>query len=119
MLSGEHITYAEALERAEEAKQLAEQLRQRELETVVAEIKEKIRLYGITAKDLGFEGPSQVIEMPAKQKTDKRSIVQPKYRSGSGDTWSGRGGQPAWISKHIEAGGKLEDFLLEKDSATS
>jgi len=115
MSSGEPTTYAQALEKAQAAVQLAEQMRQRELETVVAEMKEKIRFYGISAKDLGFEDPARALEPIVRQKSDKRSTVLPKYRSAAGETWSGRGKQPAWMLKYIAEGGKAQDLLIKED----
>lgn len=39
--------------------------------------------------------------------------VAPKYRNPStGETWSGRGRTPVWMTKAIEQGQKKEDFLI-------
>ena len=35
-----------------------------------------------------------------------------KYRDQSGNTWSGRGLKPRWLTAAIEAGGRLEDFAV-------
>lgn len=44
---------------------------------------------------------------------DKRSVVAPKYRnSATGDTWTGRGKQPKWLSAALKSGKKLEDFKI-------
>ncbi len=55
------------------------------------------------------------IEKPA----GKRAPRPPKYRytdeGGQEKTWTGQGRQPVTIRKHIEAGGVLEDFLIEKN----
>jgi DNA-binding protein H-NS len=40
--------------------------------------------------------------------------VPPKYRDKSGNTWSGRGAQPRWMTAAIGAGAKREDFLIDK-----
>jgi hypothetical protein len=37
-----------------------------------------------------------------------------KYRDRSGNTWAGRGAQPAWLREQLKAGAKLEDFAVEK-----
>jgi DNA-binding protein H-NS len=37
-----------------------------------------------------------------------------KYRDKSGNTWAGRGAQPRWLRKKLEAGAKLEDFAVDK-----
>jgi DNA-binding protein H-NS len=40
--------------------------------------------------------------------------VAPKYRDTSGNTWSGRGVQPRWMSAAIKEGAKRDDFLIAK-----
>ena len=41
---------------------------------------------------------------------------KPKYRDPAKpeNTWAGRGKQPAWLKENLEAGAKLEDFLIDK-----
>ncbi len=57
-----------------------------------------------TAKDAGTTVKKV---SPAKGIT-----VAPKYKDETGNTWTGRGSQPRWLRAAIEAGKKLEDFLL-------
>lgn len=40
----------------------------------------------------------------------------PKYRDPAKpeNTWAGRGKQPFWLKEKLEAGAKLEDFLIEQ-----
>jgi len=40
--------------------------------------------------------------------------VPVKYRDKSGNTWAGRGAQPRWLRKKLEAGAKLQDFAVNK-----
>jgi DNA-binding protein H-NS len=42
--------------------------------------------------------------------------VPPKYRSGSGETWAGRGARPLWLVDAIKGGRKLDDFLIDKSA---
>jgi len=42
--------------------------------------------------------------------------VPPKYRSPSGDTWTGRGARPLWLVAAIKGGKKLDDFLIDKSA---
>jgi DNA-binding protein H-NS len=50
----------------------------------------------------------------------KRKKPLPKYRGPDGRTWCGRGGTPRWLTKAIQAGHKLEDFLIvPSDEAVS
>lgn len=55
---------------------------------------------------------------PTPTKTKKAAISEPstpKYRDSAKpeNTWAGRGKQPLWLKKKLEAGEKLEDFLIE------
>jgi len=46
-------------------------------------------------------------------KRDSRSVVTPKYRHPeSGDTWSGRGRAPRWLTAAEAAGASREQFLI-------
>src|SRR5262245_52355853 len=52
-----------------------------------------------------------------KAKADGRSKlkgrkVPPKYRSKKGETWSGRGMKPRWLTAAIKGGAKLDDFAI-------
>src|ERR1700746_287402 len=38
--------------------------------------------------------------------------VAVKYRNKNGDTWSGRGAQPRWMTGAIKAGAQRDDFLV-------
>lgn len=40
--------------------------------------------------------------------------VAPKYRGTNGETWSGRGLKPRWMSEALKTGKKMEDFLISK-----
>ena len=43
----------------------------------------------------------------------------PKYRDPAKpeNTWAGRGKQPMWLKEKLEAGAKLEDFLINKSES--
>jgi DNA-binding protein H-NS len=43
----------------------------------------------------------------------KGRSVAPKYRGPEGETWTGRGLKPKWLSAAIAAGSKVEDFLIQ------
>ena len=42
--------------------------------------------------------------------------VPPKYRNPTNpmQTWSGRGKQPRWVGSQIQAGRRLDDFLIDR-----
>jgi DNA-binding protein H-NS len=45
-------------------------------------------------------------------KPRKTIKVKPKYKDGAGNTWTGRGMKPRWLTAAIAAGKKLEDFAI-------
>jgi DNA-binding protein H-NS len=70
---------------------------------------------GLLADPRKKSGRKSLANKTAKKpgKTDKRSIVAPKYRNAStGDTWTGRGKQPKWLAAALKSGKKLEDFKI-------
>ena len=83
-------TYKELTEKIEMLQKEAAQARQSEIVHAIAEIKGKMKEYGITIADLG---------VAAIKKTSKaKEPVAAKFRdSVSGATWSGRGKPPRWI----------------------
>ncbi|MDR2990707.1 MAG: H-NS histone family protein [Burkholderiaceae bacterium] len=61
---------------------------------VLAEMREKIARYGLTAGELGFPPTAAPAPVPAGDRT----VSVPKYRDPqSGKTWSGRGRTPVWL----------------------
>jgi DNA-binding protein H-NS len=45
----------------------------------------------------------------------KGAKVKPKYRNAkTGDTWTGRGVQPRWLTAALKGGKKLDDYLIDK-----
>jgi DNA-binding protein H-NS len=54
--------------------------------------------------------------MVAKEaKVERRPYpkVLPKYRNPKGgETWTGRGKQPRWLTAQLKSGKKLNDFLI-------
>ncbi|MFM9879343.1 MAG: H-NS family nucleoid-associated regulatory protein [Burkholderiaceae bacterium] len=83
----------------------AEDVAVKRKEPVIEEIKAKIKLYGITAKELGF-GAHKVAA------SAKTSTVAVKYKQGE-NTWTGRGRQPKFIVDHLATGAKIEDLLVK------
>jgi len=42
-----------------------------------------------------------------------KATVEAKYKGPKGDSWSGRGLTPRWLTMLIEAGHKKEEYLVE------
>ncbi|CAB3761027.1 H-NS histone family protein [Paraburkholderia solisilvae] len=75
--------------------------REKEVAQAIADIREKIAEYGITAEELGFSSKRPAARKPA---------LPPKYRNPkTGETWSGRGRAPGWL-----AGKNRDRFLIEE-----
>lgn len=95
---------AQIAELQKKAQEIAEAKRKPALEDVLA----KIKLYGFTAKELGFSvKASAETEVVAKEKKP----VAIKYRDGQ-NTWTGRGMTPNWLAEKIAGGAKKEDFAV-------
>jgi len=94
-----NLTYIEIQEEIKRLQKQADEIRAKEIADVIADIKAKIQLYGITEKDLGLS------------EKQKKMVSPPRYKKGS-QTWSGRGRYPGWVKKHLEAGARLEDLRI-------
>lgn len=103
-------TYLELRAKGEKLLAEAEELRVKELSDVIADIKEKVKAYGLSAQDLGFPGAAS-----ARRKRSNGSATKAaaKYRGPNGETWSGgRGRKPRWVTEALAAGKKLEQFAI-------
>ncbi len=97
-------TYLELKQKAEKLMAEAEQMRQKEINEVIAEIREKMKTYGLTAQDIGGS---------ARKRNSGGAKAAIKYRGPNGETWSGgRGRKPRWVSEALAKGKKLEDFAV-------
>ena len=87
----------------------AEELRNQERAGVIEEVRKKIAEYGLTASDLKLTvRGSRRNAVPASPKTAA------KYRSPTGETWSGgRGRKPRWVTEALAAGKSLSDFEIK------
>lgn len=88
----------------EELKKQHDSLLSTERAAAIKEIIEKIKLFGLTARDLNLGA-----EPKAKGNHSKVAV---KYKSGE-HSWTGRGKQPKWVAEHIANGGTLDDLLIK------
>jgi DNA-binding protein H-NS len=71
----------------------ADEARRTEIDNVVADIRQKIAEYGLSAQDLGFAVAAK------RGRPPKKAPLPAKYQDPkSGNTWSGRGKPPKWIA---------------------
>ena len=101
-------TYQELREQAEKLLAEAERMREQEIVDAIAQIKEKIRLYDLTAEDLGFA------RQAARGPRGKAGAQVIKYRGPNGEPWAGGPGRkPAWVAQALKEGRSLEDFAVK------
>ncbi|MDP3699443.1 MAG: H-NS histone family protein [Hylemonella sp.] len=102
----------------------AGEIKAREFDKTVQEILGKMQAFGITVKDLqggkGRGGKAKPAKTAGKTgragaaaKKKAKSVVAPKFRGPNGETWSGRGLTPRWLSTLVAQGRKKEDFAIK------
>jgi DNA-binding protein H-NS len=109
----QQITQAEAALNALREKLNQEQNAERT--KAVANVKEAIQKFGLTAAELGLTAPKGKNKSTAQKSTrlDKGVAVKPKYVDPkTGTTWTGRGRMPVWLQTNISAGKTKEDYLI-------
>jgi DNA-binding protein H-NS len=96
-------------QKAEKLMAEAEQMRQKEINEVIAEIREKMKAYGLTPRDIGGGD----IRKP-RTRSSGAAAKTVKYRGPNGETWAGgRGRKPKWVSDLLASGKKLENFAVK------
>lgn len=86
----------------------ADAIRAEQFDKTVQEILEKMAAFGITVHDLA---PSKGRARKAASVGGKSAPV--KFRGPSGETWSGRGLMPRWLSALVATGKHKEDYAVE------
>lgn len=105
--------------------QKAAQIKSKEYASTLADIQAKMKAFGITVADLkaalnkptaGRKGRKVAAEKPSSKRSSKLAgvKVEPKYRNTDGQTWTGRGVAPKWVSEAIAAGRSKDEFLINK-----
>ena len=74
----------------------------------VKDIWDRMKLYGLTLEDIAKSNNKKVNKNPIKY----QDPGDPKK------TWVGTGNTPKWLQKHLDAGKKLEDFLVAQEEET-
>jgi len=126
--------YEEIQNKIAELQKQADELYNSERKTAIQECKEKIKLYDLTASDLGLSGGagrgrkaatktvagksagSTKSKATAKKgrKAGRKPVkkAEPKFIGPNGETWAGRGKQPNWLTDLINNGASLDDFRV-------
>lgn len=110
----------------EKLQKQAADIRSREFDATVQDILAKMQAFGITVKDLeavrrkgGKAKPGRAKAGDASKGKSKRaasakkaSTVTPKFRGPNGETWTGRGLMPRWLSALVAQGRHKEEFAI-------
>jgi len=83
--------------------------------TLIAEIEEKAASIGLTPDQL-FGQSRKAPEKPKRgKKTEQQSAsAAVKFRSPDGQTWSGRGRKPTWLTQAEAGGQSAEEFRVHE-----
>lgn len=114
-------TYIELQKQIESLQREAETLRAKERKGVIAQMKEAIAAYGISASELGLtSGRGRKAAAPGRKTSTRRAAKRGTGNGGSaayvdakGNTWGGRGKRPNWLREALANGAKLEDFAAK------
>lgn len=107
-----------------ELQKKSEELKKKNRPVVVAELRERMAAYGITAQELTRPVPKArmlkedfATPIKAVKGKIKSSPLPAKFRSPDGkNEWSGRGMAPKWMNTLIEQGHSRDEFLISKDA---
>ena len=108
----------------EKLQKQAADIKSKEFSATVRDIQAKMEAFGITVKDLqpakgrGAKGKAKAAKAAgapkvAAAKKKAASPVLAKYRGPNGESWSGRGLMPKWMSALVAQGKIKEDFAIQ------
>ena len=102
----------------------AVELQKKNRPAVLAQLREQMAAYGITAEELSRPAAkaSRPKAPPAKPASPDRgkkpAMPSPaKYRGPQGQEWTGRGTAPKWLNDLLVDGKTRDDFLIRQDTA--
>ncbi|MCU1533469.1 MAG: nucleoid protein [Arthrobacter sp.] len=103
----------------------AAQLQKQNRSAVLAQLREQMAAYGITAEELSRPAPKARPKAPpvkaaSPAKGKKPAVSSPaKYRGPEGQQWTGKGTAPKWLNDLVAGGKTREDFLIRKEDAAA
>lgn len=118
--------YAEIQAQISELQKQADQVYASEKKSAIAQIKELIKAYGLSAADVGLEkkaGADKAASKPGRKSAAAKPGRKPKavtkakkaaFVGPNGETWAGgRGKRPAWVNEILAAGGDIEQYRVK------
>ena len=85
----------------------ADEIRAQEFDKTVQDILAKMTAFGITLKDL------EPINGRTRKASNTSKPAAAKFRGPLGETWSGRGLMPRWLSALVAQGRTREEFAIK------
>ena len=99
-------TLAELLAQRQEVEKQIANLQGAARSEAIDKIRALMAEHGLSVADV-TDGPDG---RNANESAKRQAAV--KYRDQAGNTWSGRGLKPRWLTAALQAGGRLEDFAV-------
>lgn len=111
----------------EKLQKQANEIKTREFDKTVQDILARMSAFGITLKDLqpgksgkargrkantGVASPKQTAIKAKSKKAG--TVVAAKYRGPNGETWTGRGLMPRWLSALVTQGQTRDEFAIKR-----
>jgi DNA-binding protein H-NS len=106
----------------EKLQKQATEIKAREFDKTVQDILVKMQAFGISVKDLqGSKGRAakgktskgtKSSPIKAKKQVKDAAVVAAKFRGPNGETWSGRGLTPRWLTALLAQGRTKEEFAI-------
>lgn len=112
----------------EKLQKQAADIKAKEFDKTLQDIRVKMQAFGITLKDLqtykpGTKGTKGKKDAASKKRSNNMGAattaspakpVAAKYRGPNGETWSGRGLTPRWLATLLEQGRLKDEFAINK-----
>ena len=118
--------YAEIQAKISELQKQADEVYASEKKSAVAQVKELIKLYGLSIAEVGLDktagaakakaGVKRKAAAPQKGRKTKAATKAKKaaFVGPNGETWGGgRGKRPAWVNEILNAGGDIEQYRVK------
>ena len=106
----------------EKLQKQANDIKAREFDKTVSEIKAQMLAFGISVKDLTTTKPAGKGKAKAAKTVRATKVnsgakktakpVEAKYRGPNGESWSGRGLRPKWMKALVVEGKSKQDFAV-------
>jgi DNA-binding protein H-NS len=100
----------------------ADEIKAKEFDRTLKEILAQMGAFGISIKDIQVAAKGgnaskkgslrKKVMKSAGKKSVKGTVVAPKFRGPLGESWSGRGLTPRWLSSLVAQGKSKEDFAV-------